>query len=668
MKTIKKLICIILCVFMLLGAYAPVFAEDAGISSFSFKASTEKKSKDDTITWYYNSIERKYYLFVPANTDLGNLTVYFTASDNVFVDGKEIENGATTDVFSSTPYRGQKEYTLTCGNKSYSLTVMQSVSAGAMFITTESGSMDAIHADKEHKESGTLTFVRADGTVDYNGKLKSIKGRGNHSWTFDKKPYTVKLDKKAALLGMDNAKGWTLITNHFDQSLLKNHVFYDWAKMLNMPSTPDTAYIDLFLNGEYYGCYMLTDKTEVGAGRVDINDLEKANEDANPDVEDIEALPPAGSRGENCGKDKGSIRYIEIPNEPEDITGGYLLEVDTAVRYEPELCGFVSNYGTCVVSQSPEYASKGEMEYISGYYQEYEDALMSLDGYNSLGKHYTDYIDLDSFAWMYLMQEFTGNTDAGLSSFFMYKDSGGKLVAGPIWDLDQTLKKTTGFIAAHCYYDELINPLAQLYNHDDFRNYIAELWYNEMADTIGSFKEYVKAESVAIEPSAVMDAIRWNKYETADVMAIKQTFESNTDFLLNYTDARRDFFNKAFIRNGFGVHYFPNGANGIVLDPTNYTSDSIATVKEYGFSKGGRTFYGWNTMADGSGVMYQPGQKITVNGTTALYAQWTEPAPTEPQQPPTEPEQHEEQTNIFSRLLDMLRSFFRKLFSWLRPC
>lgn len=94
--------------------------------------------------------------------------------------------------------------------------------------------------------------------------------------------------------------------------------------------------------------------------------------------------------------------------------------------------------------KSPEYASEAQVKYISGYWQEMEDALYSETGYNDLDKHYTDYIDIVSWAKQYLIQEWTSNWDAGLTSNYFYKDVDGKLFAGPVWDFDSALGNYEG--------------------------------------------------------------------------------------------------------------------------------------------------------------------------------------------------------------------------------
>ena len=74
----------------------------------------------------------------------------------------------------------------------------------------------------------------------------------------------------------------------------------------------------------------------------------------------------------------------------------------------------------------------------------------------------------------------------------------------------------------------------------------------------------------------------------------------------------------------YTVTYDGNGADsGKTTDPTAYATGAKATVKENNYTRGGYTFTGWNTKADGSGDSYKTGDWITMTGSVILYAQWT---------------------------------------------
>ena len=314
----KKVLAVLLCIMMILptiGAFSS-FAYGETIKSLSFNVYDKAEDSIDTIKWFQRN--DKYYMFLPSNTDLKNIKVYFNASDEVYVNETEIKSGEATSVFETA----NTEYTLTCGNQSYKLVVLCSAEIPAVYITTESGSLNYIHSNKENKEPGNIRIYE-NGKQTLNSALKQIKGRGNSTWGLEKKPYNIKFDKKTDLFGMGKAKKWTLLANHYDRSLIRNIAAYELAQRIGLPYTCLYQPVDLYINGTYLGNYLVTESVEVGATRVDINDLEKDNEDANPGV-DLETLS-TGSVGD---QNPGSRKWVNIPNNPENITGGYLLEFD----------------------------------------------------------------------------------------------------------------------------------------------------------------------------------------------------------------------------------------------------------------------------------------------------------------------------------------------------
>lgn len=304
----------------------------------------------------------------------------------------------------------------------------------AIFITTESGSLDAVNAsaDKSVSESGHITAVSGSGETLYDGALKKIKGRGNATWSCTKKPYNIELEKKTEFMGLSKAKKFALLANAYDPSLLRNRVALELASLTSDDYSPACVPADVYENGRYIGSYLVTDKIGISESRIDIEDLEKATEalSASP----LDEYPRGG---DTQSATAGSAKWYEIPEDTGDITGGYLLEVDYPERYPSEASGFVTKRGLPVVIKSPKYASKAQVEYISEYFGDFEDALFSEDGYNEKGGHISDYADLESLALRYLFEEFSLNIDGGIASFYVYKDaSDGKLTFSCVWDYD----------------------------------------------------------------------------------------------------------------------------------------------------------------------------------------------------------------------------------------
>lgn len=313
-------------------------------------------------------------------------------------------------------------------------------SIDSLFLTTTNG-MPWIEADKSNRDpGGAAALVGADASISYEGVLSEMKGRGNSTWRSAKKAYQIKLAKKASLIdGAESAKTWVLATPSFDASLIRTAASMALASASGLEFTPKCKQVHLYVDGGYRGVYTLIEKVQVNGARVNIADLEDANKLANPGI-DIPSLAPtvltktAGTEFSRLS----AVSFYPIAS-PADVTGGYLVEMEIESRLEPEDSYFKTKRGVCFVVKGPSEASRAEMAYISTYFQDLEDAIFSSTGRNAAGKHYSEYIDVNSLATYYAVQELLANHDGFKSSTFFYKDASGKLKAGPLWDCDRTL-------------------------------------------------------------------------------------------------------------------------------------------------------------------------------------------------------------------------------------
>ena len=99
--------------------------------------------------------------------------------------------------------------------------------------------------------------------------------------TFVKKNYQIKLDTKADLMGMGKSKKWILTGNYRDKSLLRNQIVLDLAQYMDMPYTPEHISAELYINHEYQGLYLFSEKVMIDESRIAITDLEKVTENLN---------------------------------------------------------------------------------------------------------------------------------------------------------------------------------------------------------------------------------------------------------------------------------------------------------------------------------------------------------------------------------------------------
>ena len=514
MKKTIKFLCTACVALLLWGVGAVGVAADTLTPYFSASPTALNTSTADlsalpadAITWY--PADGVYYLFLPANTDRGAIRVWFNAA-KITVDGKTVQNNTVTNAFAQTG-----DHTVIAGNASYVLRVMQSANIPVLFLSTSSGTMANIDNSPDHSvgETGAMLLMNDDGSVVYNGSLAQVRGRGNSTWNLQKKPYQIKLDAKTDLFGMGKAKTWILLANYADKSLVRTASVLDTAASAGLQDTVKYTYVDLYADHEYLGNYQLTEKVEVDTNRVNITDLEKATEKVNG-----AGLETYSRGGDVDSTAAGSYKYYNIPNNPGDISGGYLLEFDYASRYLDEACGFVTNHGVPVVIKSPEYASRAQVEYIRGYVQAAEDALYSATGYNTAGKYYTDYIDLDSAALHYLIEEWCKNVDAGSSSFYLYKDTdsagGGKLRFDQVWDYDLTFGNSfINFRALSnpsVWYVKNIGWFNLFFSHQDFVDRVQTLYDSGFRDAMVAASDKLSAYEEELNASAAMNFRRWD--------------------------------------------------------------------------------------------------------------------------------------------------------------
>lgn len=460
-----------------------------------------------------------------------------------------------------------------------SIVWMHSENIPAVFIDTESGTSELINTDKDVRETGHITVLEADGTVSFDYPLTYIKGRGNTSYTeFEKKPYQIKLPESVPFLGMPSAEKWVFISNSADPTLLRNALSRNLAGHLGLAQSEDGIFVDLYLNGEYVGNYYVTEKIEVKKNRLNITNLEKATKIANNN-DDFTLYETAWS---------DTTKAKQVPNEPDDISGGYLIERDFDDRFLKEIeehgSYFITDANESFILRSPEHASENQIAYIDAYIQGVENAILSPDGIDqNSGRYYTEFIDLDSFVRKYLLEEVTANYDGGVASSFFYKDIDAisdKLYAGPVWDYDVTWGNAPAYLG---HISSSPNRLTRLAAHRDSSVWFSALYvkpefYKELtacyADEISDYlpllaEDVLPQLSEWTDASAEMDRVRWeDEYRLHEDIADRET---EIAFLTEYILMRKEFLDKAWIED-IPVHQITLYTENTVYD-TLYVFD-----------------------------------------------------------------------------------------------
>ena len=336
-----------------------------------------------------------------------------------------------------------------------------------------------------------MTIYNADGTIDYQGTLQA-KGRGNSTWGFPKKPYALKLDKKASILGMPKHKRWCLLANWIDRTLIRNAVGFEIARqMSSLAYTPKGEFVELFLNGKFEGNYYLCEQIKVDENRVDIAELD---EDATSGV---------------------------------GITGGFILEVDD--HFDEEF-RFVSPRGNMPWQcKDPDEVNPEQFAYVQHFVNEMEDALY--DETRFAKRDFANYLNLETFADWWLVMELTSNIEAqGPKSCIMHKDIDkadgelSKLCAGPVWDFDyDTFKpeRSNEYALINSFY------FHRLFRDHQFRQIVKQRWttFKETGAAV-HICQYIDMLKDKLEPSASLNFVMW-----------PTTSFVNGDTYVNYSDA-----------------------------------------------------------------------------------------------------------------------------------
>jgi len=268
----------------------------------------------------------------------------------------------------------------------------------------------------------TMRIEMPDGTIDYEGSM-SMKGRGNGTWTeTNKKPYAIKLDEKAKILGMHKQKRWILLANYKDRTLLRNDAAFWLSRNTEMPYTVSGEFVELVWNGKHMGNYYLCEQIRIDNNRVDI---------AQPNLTD-----PANGGMLIVIDDfldyTSSDRYDKSPMVGFRSTGSNSRYKLPYVLKDPD----EDENGNLLTSSSPTFT------YLKNYVKNMEDAIYDMKEHPN-NKAWREYLDMDAAIDYVLIQEITMNHDsyntwpkAGPHSAYLYKDSCDKLCYGPVWDFD----------------------------------------------------------------------------------------------------------------------------------------------------------------------------------------------------------------------------------------
>ena len=496
--------------------------------------------------------ENSFYIFVPSEFQ-GDVRVYYTKFKELLIDGKTYKSG---DILENI--RENSKCTLTAegwdgSSEKAEAEFFFAQDIPTVYIKSANGSLENVNADKSIKENAKITAIDAQGKKEGSGDC-TIKARGNSSFLdTEQKSYNIKLDTEQSVLGLESGTEWALLANYReDLQQLKNKVALDIAKRIGMKYTPDSTFVNLYVDGKYNGLYLLAQRVSVDGGSVKINDLEYDN--------------------------KSAAKYNTVP---ENISGGYLMEMDNRLSEEDS---WFSTENKKIRVKAPENILEEELTYIMYYMKKVEYILYSEEGMNQdTGERYMDCLDLESWSDMYWMQEFFVQWDAEFSSLYMYKEIEDPLIyAGPIWDFDLAygpvwfgnypdLTSRTLFMK-----DYKKGWLDQMDSQQEFHELLLEKYEQVFSPVIEQyFSEDFAGLVGSLQTSMEMNAKRWGS-KAPDVLKEAEELYSwsmkRKHFLDEYTKTGENFTKVIFhfewgllsyyVKTGEALNYLPKEIYG----------------------------------------------------------------------------------------------------------
>ena len=415
---------------------------------------------------------REKYFFLPSSVQDFSIDVYNGYDSEVTLNGVKIAPHATQAV----PYEAGAAYSVDAEGESYTLVMMRSNAEAAIYINNPdvNGSgldlMRYLSQTKSRKAAATGAIVTPDGGIDHT-RIRKMKGRGNTSWEKPKKSYNITYAGKVGIAGMDAGRTFTILANYQDDSLSRNRILYDLSDAVGMPYAPDSRYVDLYVNGFYWGSYLLCEKIEPGSllPTVDTGDYLNADGTLKEDFDFVVEVDPSAGNDDNWITVNDLKITINSPKLEQDEPG-----YDAVRAYVKD---------------------KFEIFYTA------TDSSGDLAGV----------ADIESLAKLYLINELGKNWDSGAAStFFNYRrDESGvyRFYGSPVWDYDNSMGNATGvkddllatgvtdyeeYTGWWCRYKELSdigdegsgNIITRIARHPDVQAVLPAIWFEDFVPAL----------------------------------------------------------------------------------------------------------------------------------------------------------------------------------------
>ena len=415
------------------------------------------------------------------------IPTFTTNAVKVLVDEVEQKSGMTKNDFSSPVVY---QFIMRNG-ETFQYTVKAEFLLSAipeLTITTTDPSIAEIPS-KDYYLEGTLAVNGRGGYEDYTGKTE-VKGRGNSTWGYPKKPYRLKLNKKAEICGLGKAKNYVLLANHLDPTLMLNSVAFKIGRLLELPFTNHAIPVDVVLNGIYKGSYLLTEQIEFKENRVDLD-------------ENNSVMWELDSYWDDEPKFKSTAFNLPVMVKDPDLT-----------------------------TEQFEYWKKDFNAFTTQFAKEPLE-----------GNSYVDMIDIESVAKFLITFNLVHNMEINHpKSVFLHKEGNGKYVMGPIWDFDWAYDYEGTSNHFGRYNTPLFSSSMNGVGTAFFQRFLQDsrvkaiykrTWQDFKNNKLDALLQYVDDYAVMLKPSVERNSELWENTRSFDtkVKELKTWLRNRADYI-----------------------------------------------------------------------------------------------------------------------------------------
>lgn len=305
----------------------------------------------------------------------------------------------------------------------------------------------------------------------------TVRGRGNSSFKMPKYGMKLEFKDKVSLFGMPKNRDWALVANFGDKSHLRNYMATRLSEWLGMPYTPRCKFVEVYLNRNYVGLYLLMETVKVARERVNI---------------------------------------------PENDTT-FLFEKENDKKIDEPFIR--SSIGYAFHVKSPKNPSEESLELLRSHLAEFEDVLLhfSTSDTGAIAR----WIDMDDFKPYYWVQEFSKNEDAIFArSIFMTWQKGSPIHFGPIWDFDISFGNESRELNRKFenWHIRSYRWFYYFFRDDAIRSQIREYWF-EHRETFRALVDSVPLYRSIIEDAVKNEYRRWPIMSNTENWALKDPYE-----------------------------------------------------------------------------------------------------------------------------------------------